>query len=424
MWSLGSIVIVTIGMIWATWFQNLPMSPAVLPQPETVQQQAKEILPSPPTTRPASLQQQQQQQKQAPPPQIHPPAPHVTAPVGPFYEILEIYPHDSESFTQGLVYDDQQDWIIEGTGNYGESEIRIYNVTTPQQILQRQELSANYFGEGICIFDTTDRTNTNTNTYADTDTTKGDQGAAAAESQQPQRFIIQLEYKIQRGFVYPYHPSEVKTATTTATTTNTMALPVLGPVRQEFAYETTTTEGWGITYNPMEKVFYVTDGSEYIHVWDRDALLFGGNKETTSNNNNSDDNSSSEEDEEEESKTPRRQDSYELRKVKVTFVREATTTTPTSTPPVPLSIRHLNELEWDPSTQTILANLWYQNVIVRIDPNTGQVLMVYDLSQLYTNRIDTTDCLNGIALTGPTTPNEIFVTGKWWPHLYRIRLLR
>ena len=68
----------------------------------------------------------------------------------------------------------------------------------------------------------------------------------------------------------------------------------------------------------------------------------------------------------------------------------------------------------------VIANVWYQNVLVVINPDDGNVLKVYDFKNLYTNRSPQADCFNGISVT--EKKDELFVTGKQWPSLYRIRL--
>jgi len=86
--------------------------------------------------------------------------------------------------------------------------------------------------------------------------------------------------------------------------------------------------------------------------------------------------------------------------------------------PVP----RLNELEWVEGQ--ILANLWEQDLIVRIDPATGEVVGVIDLTDLLPNseRGDPrADVLNGIAWDAEG--RRLFVTGKNWPRLFEIRLI-
>lgn len=83
-------------------------------------------------------------------------------------------------------------------------------------------------------------------------------------------------------------------------------------------------------------------------------------------------------------------------------------------------VRRLNELEWTPSG--ILANLWRSDWIVRIDPTTGRVTQRINLSGLLTRKERRqADVLNGIAVDHAT--DDLWVTGKNWPWIYRIELL-
>lgn len=65
-----------------------------------------------------------------------------------FPEVIENLPHDSSAFTQGLVFLDGK--LYESTGLYGESSIRIVNITTGE-IESIVNLSETYFAEGISI---------------------------------------------------------------------------------------------------------------------------------------------------------------------------------------------------------------------------------------------------------------------------------
>jgi len=88
-------------------------------------------------------------------------------------------------------------------------------------------------------------------------------------------------------------------------------------------------------------------------------------------------------------------------------------------------IKRLNELEYDPYTDTVLANVWYTNLIHRINLDTGRVIMTYDMSSLYPvlQRPQLTESvLNGIAMV-PGEPNQVWVTGKLWDYMFRIRLI-
>lgn len=84
-------------------------------------------------------------------------------------------------------------------------------------------------------------------------------------------------------------------------------------------------------------------------------------------------------------------------------------------------IVNINELEW--VRGEIFANIWQTDDIIRIDPETGEVLGWIDLSGLLPEeerRVDT-NVLNGIAYD--PQDNRLFVTGKLWPKLYEIRLV-
>ncbi len=85
-------------------------------------------------------------------------------------------------------------------------------------------------------------------------------------------------------------------------------------------------------------------------------------------------------------------------------------------------VSRLNELEWIDGQ--IFANLWQQDLIVRIDPETGAIVGVIDLTDLLpeASRADPLDdVLNGIAWDAEG--RRLFVTGKNWPLLFEIRLI-
>ena len=83
----------------------------------------------------------------------------------------------------------------------------------------------------------------------------------------------------------------------------------------------------------------------------------------------------------------------------------------------------LNELERIHGE--IWANVWQAPQIARIDPATGHVIGWIDLAALVppapvTPTRDTIDVANGIAYD--SAGDRIFVTGKYWPVLYQIRI--
>ena len=127
-------------------------------------------------------------------------------------------------------------------------------------------------------------------------------------------------------------------------------------------------EGWGLTTDGER--LYLSDGTESIHVLDPE-----------------------------------------------TFRRERRITVPREGEPV----RFLNELEWIDGR--IWANVYTTDQIIIIDPATGTVEGVVDLTGLLPqeDRTRQTDVLNGIAWDA--AGGRIFVTGKNWPKLFEIEIL-
>jgi glutamine cyclotransferase len=82
----------------------------------------------------------------------------------------------------------------------------------------------------------------------------------------------------------------------------------------------------------------------------------------------------------------------------------------------------LNELEY--INGIIYANVYTTNTIVEIDPSNGKVLSEINLDgiiNMYKNSTDTIDYMNGIAYDKEN--DRLFVTGKWWPRLFEIKLV-
>lgn len=85
------------------------------------------------------------------------------------------------------------------------------------------------------------------------------------------------------------------------------------------------------------------------------------------------------------------------------------------------AIPNLNELEWVKGE--IYANVWHTNYILRIDPKSGEVIGLINLTGLLsaTDKVSGPDgVLNGIAYDAKG--DRLFVTGKNWPKLFEIRL--
>jgi len=84
-------------------------------------------------------------------------------------------------------------------------------------------------------------------------------------------------------------------------------------------------------------------------------------------------------------------------------------------------IARLNELEY--VRGEIYANVWQTDSIVRIAPDSGRVLGWIDLRGLL--RADEqagVDVLNGIAYDAEH--DRLFVTGKLWPRIFQIKIVR
>jgi glutamine cyclotransferase len=82
---------------------------------------------------------------------------------------------------------------------------------------------------------------------------------------------------------------------------------------------------------------------------------------------------------------------------------------------------HLNELEYVKGE--VYANIWMDDRIARIAPDTGRVVGWIDLTGLLpqADRTEETDVLNGIAYD--PQGDRLFVTGKYWPKLFEIKLV-
>ncbi|HVO68345.1 MAG TPA: glutaminyl-peptide cyclotransferase [Syntrophales bacterium] len=116
--------------------------------------------------------------------------------------VINVYPHDPEAYTQGLVY--HRGFFYEGTGLQGHSTIRKVELKTGR-VLKSHQLPTEYFGEGITIY---------------------------------RNVLIQLTWQSHTGFIY-----------------DLQSFRLLGT----FSYP---TEGWGITYD--DKNLIMSDGTAIL----------------------------------------------------------------------------------------------------------------------------------------------------------------
>jgi glutamine cyclotransferase len=68
------------------------------------------------------------------------------------YTVIASYPHDTSSFTEGLVYFNGQ--LLESTGNNGKSKLIVTDIKTGKA-LKEIKLDSTYFGEGVAFLNDT-----------------------------------------------------------------------------------------------------------------------------------------------------------------------------------------------------------------------------------------------------------------------------
>jgi glutaminyl-peptide cyclotransferase len=138
------------------------------------------------------------------------PAPPDAPPAKHGYQIVNIYPHDSGAFTQGLIFVDGK--LYEGTGQEGRSSLREVDLQTGR-VLKKVDVPEPFFAEGITLLNGK---------------------------------IYQLTWQHQIGFIY-----------------NAQTLEKTG----QFQY---TGEGWGITNDGHSLI--MSDGSNRIRFIDPDSF--------------------------------------------------------------------------------------------------------------------------------------------------------
>ena len=81
-----------------------------------------------------------------------PDKPNPDAPRNMSFSIVDTFPHDTSSYTQGLlIYKGE---LYEGTGNYGFSKVKKVDMKTGKSLLE-SPLDKKYFGEGVTILNDT-----------------------------------------------------------------------------------------------------------------------------------------------------------------------------------------------------------------------------------------------------------------------------
>ena len=225
--------------------------------------------------------------------------------------MLSVWPHDSTSFTEGLLW--HNGFLYESAGLYGKSSLRKVD---PQSglVLQRIDDPSPIFGEGIAL--------------------DGNR-------------LFQLSWREKIGYIYD-----------------------LNTLRQAgtIAYD---GEGWGLCFDGQQ--LFMSNGSAFIFKRDPKTFAVLSRFQVMQNNE---------------------------------------------------PISKLNELEC--VGDSIYANVWMTNNILRINKRTGQVTEVIDASGLLTpeelSQTGSEGVLNGIAYD--PDHNVFLITGKLWPKLFEVRFVR
>jgi glutaminyl-peptide cyclotransferase len=84
-------------------------------------------------------------------------------------------------------------------------------------------------------------------------------------------------------------------------------------------------------------------------------------------------------------------------------------------------LRMINELEW--VNGLIYANIWLTDFAVKIDPVSGKVVGVIDLSEIHraAGAFGNDQVANGIAWDAKA--RKLYMTGKEWPALFEVKLV-
>jgi len=241
--------------------------------------------------------------KNEPPPNPNAPAPRYG------YEIVNIWPHDSNAFTQGLILMDGK--LLESTGQEGFSSLRRVELETGK-VLKKVDVPEPYFAEGL----------------------------AALNGK-----LYQLTWQHKVGFIYDAQTFEKQ---------------------GQFNYD---GEGWGLTTDGTSLI--LSDGTNRIRFIDPAGFRVTRSIQVLDQNR---------------------------------------------------PVNELNELEY--VNGEIYANVWHENRIAAIDPQSGRVKSWIDLTGLLPagEVRDPEAVLNGIAYDPASS--KLYVTGKLWPHLFEIKVKR
>jgi len=241
------------------------------------------------------------------------------------YKVINIFPRKNPTvYTQGLIYYNQT--IFESGGLYQKSTLT-HMKWPSQEIIKQINLEKKYFAEGISY-------------------------------NIENKILYQLTYKEKEILLYTF--------------------PDLKLIKK-IKMPKEMREGWGLSAGSESGVFYATDGSDKIFVFNIDK----------SNN-----------------------ELILVKTIDVTYNMKP--------------VYRLNELICDGIY--IYANVYFEDKILKINPRNGQVMNVYNMKPLIdyelkngdltNSRINRGDVLNGIAFI--PEKKSFILTGKLWNYYYEI----
>ncbi len=248
------------------------------------------------------------------------------------YEVVREYPHDTNAFTQGLIYLDG--FLYESTGITGRSSLRKVRLETGE-VIQQRFVNRRDFGDGLTEW--RDRL---------IQLTPRRRGSAPIWNVRSFLEDVTRHLGHNVGVIYDIESFEP---------------------RSSFMYR---GEGWGITHDDHRLI--MSDGSSKLRFLDPETFAELGRLEVFDGNK---------------------------------------------------PVEYLNELEFVDGK--IYANVWMQDRIAIIQPDSGQVTGWIDLARLKSRMPPLSPgplrpILNGIAYDA--AGRRLFVTGKLWPKLFEIRL--
>lgn len=131
-------------------------------------------------------------------------------------ELLSVYPHDSECYTEGLVYDPTSGHFFQSAGQYQASRLSEVDPSSGG-IVAQVDMDPSVFAEGVTIV--------------------GD-------------VVYQLTYAMQTGYKYPRQNMTAH--------------------RESFQFTTDSGQGWGLTSNGTHLIG--SDGTATLYIWDSQTL--------------------------------------------------------------------------------------------------------------------------------------------------------